>query len=137
MWQGSRSLHAAAALALIGLPLLKLAPVQLSSLYSPLVDAVLAGPASLSTLSVPSLQTYAPFTTSSPLSTKADYCVQPGLHPALDILLGPGGAWSHGAFVKNFLSLLSLQALGTTYIVPSFYLVFALSLAKKHQRQQK
>lgn len=126
-------MHTTAALALLGLPLLKLAPVQLSSLYSPLVDAVLAGQASLATLSVPSLQSYAQFALSTPLSTRADYYVQPGLHPTLDALLGPGGAWAHGAFVKGFLTVLSLQALGTMYIVPSFYLIFILGLVKKHR----
>lgn len=79
-------------LALVGLPLLKLAPVQLSSLYSPLVDAVLLGSASLTTLSVPSLEFFSPLVSSSPLGTRAEYHVSPGLHPALDSLLGTGGA---------------------------------------------
>lgn len=136
MWQRGRSTHVIAVLALLGLPLLKLAPVQLSSLYSPLVDAVLLGPASLATLSVPSLEAYNLLTSTSPLGTRAEYHVQPGLHPVLNSLLGSGGAWAHGAVVKNFLSLLSLQALGTLYIVPSFYLIFILGLAKKHQPQQ-
>lgn len=116
--------------------MLKIAPVQLSAFYSPVVDAVMAGPASLATLSVPGLEAYNLLTLSSPLNTRADYSVQPGLHPALDALLGTGGTWAHGAFVKNFLCVLSLQALGTLYIVPSFYLVFFLGLAKKHQHQQ-
>ena len=136
MWQAGRSSHATVVLALVGLPLLKLAPVQLSSLYSPLADAVLLGPSSLATLSVPSLECYDWLTSSSPLGTRAEYHVQPGLHPVLDSLLGSGGAWAHGAFMKNLLSLLSLQALGTVYIVPSFYLVFILGLAKKHRPQQ-
>ena len=123
-------------MALLGLPLLKLAPVQLSNLYSPLVDAVLLGQASLATLSAPSLDFYSLITGSNVLGTRAEYHVQPGLHPVLNSLMGSGGAWSHGAFVKNFLSLLSLQALGTVYIVPSFYLVFILGLAKKHRHQQ-
>ena len=121
---------------MVGLPLLKIAPVQLSNLYSPLVDAVLLAQASLSTLSVPGLEGYCTATSSSPLGTRAEHHVQPGVHPALESLLGSGGAWSHGAFFKNFLSLLSLQALGTVYIVPSFYLVFTLGLAKKHRPQQ-
>ena len=129
-------MHGTATLALLGLPLLKLAPVQLSSLYHPLADAVLVGQSSLATLRVPDLQSYRPLGLSSPLSTRAEYSVQAGLHPALDILLAPNGSWSHGAFAKNFLTLLSLQALGTTYIVPSFCLVFIIGLAKKHRHQQ-
>lgn len=134
MWQKGRLAHTGTVLALLGLPLLKLAPIQLASLYSPLADAVMAGQASLTTLSVPSLGSHSLLTLSSLLGTRAEYHVQPGLHPALDALLVSSGAWSHGAFAKNFISLLSLQALGTLYIVPSFYLIFALALAKKHKR---
>lgn len=91
VWYVPRRVHATAVLALLGLPLLKMAPVQLASCYSPLVDMVLAGAASLTTLSIPSLEAYGLVTWSSPISTRSDYCVQPGLHPALETALGTGG----------------------------------------------
>lgn len=132
-----RVLHTAAALAILGLPLLKLAPVQLSSLFSPLVDMLLIGPSSWTSAVTPSIQTFNFLTWSSPLSFRGDFSVQPGFHPALGALVSAGGTWAHVALVKNFLTILSLQALGAIYIVPSFYLIFSLGLVKKHQNQQK
>lgn len=130
-------MHAAVAIATLGLPLLKFAPVQLAHFSFPAIEAVIANPSALSTFASASLQAYSFLIPSAPVSLKVDYFVQPGLHPALTTLLAPTGSWAHGAQFKNFLTLLSLQALNSFYIVPSFYLVFSLALAKKHHTQQK
>lgn len=131
-----RAVHMSVVLATLGLPLIKLAPLQLTSLYYPLVDSVILGPSSLMLAAAPALESFASITLASPLGSRADYLVQPGLHPALGSSLGANAAWSHGALVKNFITLLTLPALGSLCIVPSFYLVFALGLVKKHRIKQ-